>query len=234
VGTGGALVDIGNGTRDAIARVTLITHTSETAVRVNALGIIMTVIGALVTLVNIGNDRCLIIIVVSVVITTLVVSAASLIILVLIFVSVLLPIGDLLIVWSVLLLFVRLIVWLELLFVRLVWLELLIGSICRSIRWSTLLIGPLLTLLWSRRLDRWPLVLWSTLIVLLWAVVVVELLLIWLVDRASLLLLIGPLLTLLLVWRPLLLLLLLGCRFLGGSFVFIATPRWFPARWFAT
>ena len=147
MGAGGTLVDIRNGACDAIAGIALIADAFETAIRVNALqnqhgnfsgvrrslfeylGIIMTVIGALVTLVNIGNDRCLIIIVVSVVITTLVVSA-SLIILVLIFVSVLLPICNLLIVWSILLLVwlvwlkVVVVIILELLFLRLLWLEL--------------------------------------------------------------------------------------------------------------
>ena len=114
------------------------------------LGIIMTVIGALVTLVNIGNDRCLIITVVSVVITTLVVSAI-LIILVLIFVSVLLPIGNLLVVWLVLyfvwlvrfeVVVVVIVVVLELLLLRLFWLELLGRSlIVWSIRWSALLLS---------------------------------------------------------------------------------------------
>lgn len=220
MGAGGTLVDIRNGACDAIAGVALIADAFETAIRVNALGIIMTVIGALVTLVNIGNDRCLIIIVVSVVITTLVVSA-SLIILVLIFVSVLLPICNLLIVWSILLLVW--LVWLEvvviileLLFLRLLWLELrawslIVGSLGRrSLLLGLLLVRPLLTLRRPWRLDRWPLVLRATLIVLLWTVIIVELLLLRLaLLRASLLrwsLLIWPLL-LLLRW-PLLLLLL--------------------------
>ena len=79
----------------------------------------------------------------------------------------------------------------------------------RSLLLGSLLVGPLLTLCWSWRLDRWPLVLRATLVVLLRAVIIVELLLLRLaLLRVSLLrwsLLIWPLL-LLLRW-PLLLLL---------------------------
>ena len=57
---GGALVDVGRLAVDAIAGVALFANASEAAICIDALGIVMAVVGSFVTFVDVLNNRLLI------------------------------------------------------------------------------------------------------------------------------------------------------------------------------